>query len=239
MSLVSYAVGIIYLFLQTLVAAKQYQNSNRLILFILFLFVVLGTSIQVLLPQLYLSWLCISFAIGLYYIYFCELYHQIDGLTELLNRRSYESYLNKIQNKKNVTIFIFDIDDFKSVNDQYGHPFGDFCIMAISSCIKEVFYKTGLCFRTGGDEFCVISETQNHYAIQRAYHRFLREIELKRKKEKRLPMVSVGYSCYCSESGSIDEAISEADKRMYYFKQRRKATSSSPSQSEIDSNNLI
>ncbi|MDD3347975.1 GGDEF domain-containing protein [Oscillibacter sp.] len=222
----SYVGAVIGLFFKTLLASKQYQNSNRYILYILFFFVVLGTSVQVFFPQAYLSWLCTAFAIGLYYIYYCELCHQIDGLTELLNRQTYESYLRRIRNRKNVMIIIFDIDDFKTVNDQYGHLFGDFCITAVSSCIKSVFSKLGLCFRTGGDEFCVISETANEASVQRAYHRFLHEIVSMRSTELRLPLVSIGYSYYNRNKSTIDEALSLADQRMYHFKQTRKAENS-------------
>lgn len=228
--LFAYGTGVLYLFLKTLAASKQYQNSNRFILLILFLFVMSGTSIQVLLPQLYISWLCISFAMCLYYVYYCELHHQIDGLTDLLNRHAYERHIRKIEGRKSAMVLIFDIDDFKSVNDRYGHPFGDFCITTIALCIKHVFFKTGLCFRTGGDEFCVISESANEVAIQRAYCQFLREIESMRKTEPRLPMVSIGYAYYDKTVSSVEETILQADQRMYHFKQHRKAAGAPPAQ---------
>ena len=222
----------VYLFLETLIATNHYQNKNRSVLFVLFLFVVFGTSIQVVAPQLHISWLCISFATSLYYTYYCELYHQIDGLTELLNRRAYESYICKINKAKNVAILFFDIDNFKSINDKYGHPFGDFCLTAVSSCIKHIFFKIGLCFRIGGDEFCVISRKTDKTIILHAYQKFLCEIMSMRKTEEDLPMVSIGCSFYDRKKGSIDEAILEADQRMYYFKKNRKETVSTPSSDE-------
>jgi len=220
--IVAYGVGMVYLFLETLAETNRYQNKNRSVLFILFLFVVFGTSVQVAAPQLHVSWICISFAAGLYYTYYCELYHQIDGLTELLNRNVYESYIGKANGAKDVVILFFDIDDFKDVNDEYGHPFGDYCLTVVSSQIKAIFAKTGLCFRIGGDEFCVISRNADTTIIQRAYQQFLCEIEAMRQTEPRLPMVSIGYSFYDRKKGTIDEAILEADRQMYRFKQNRK-----------------
>lgn len=224
MFFVSYSIGVTYLFLETLHTSTRYQNSNRFILFALFLFTVAGTSIQVLFPHLRVSWLCISMAICLYYIYYCELRHQIDSLTLLLTRRAYEESLNQICDKKNATFFIFDIDDFKKINDQYGHPFGDFCIKTTADCIKDVFSKTGLCFRTGGDEFCVIDTSANEDTVEFLYRKFLRRIDDMRKQDSALPTVSIGYSRYDQKNGTIGEAIFSADQQMYRFKQARKQT---------------
>lgn len=218
----AYGVGIVYLFLETLAETSRCQNKNRSVLFILFPFVVCGTSIQVAAPQLHISWLCISFAACLYYTYYCELYHQIDELTGLLNRHAYESYIYKVNGARDVAVLFFDIDNFKSINDQYGHPFGDYCLAAISSRIKDVFSKAGLCFRIGGDEFCVISRDADKAIIQNACQKFLREIESIRKTETRLPTVSIGYSFYNRKSGAIDKTILEADRQMYGFKQNQK-----------------
>lgn len=232
--IVAYSAGMVYLFLETLAETNRCQNKNRSVLYILFLFVVLGTSIQVAAPQLHISWLCIAFATSLYYTYYCELYHQIDALTGLLNRSTYESYIGKVNGVKDVAILFFDIDNFKCINDEYGHPFGDYCLKAVSSQIKAIFSKAGLCFRIGGDEFCVISRDADKTLIEDAYQKFLREIESMRQKEPRLPMVSIGYSFYNRNRGTIEKAIFEADRQMYYFKQNRKNKMPKP-QSELRS----
>ncbi len=219
----AYCVSISYLLLETLKVAKHYQNSNRVVLYVLVIFIILGTSIQVFVPEVHVSWLCVSFAMCAYYTYCSELYNQIDGVTELLNRRAYHNHLKSIEGRQNASIIVFDIDDFKNINDEYGHPFGDYCLMAISECIKRVFANQGQCYRIGGDEFCVISRETDDYIMQTAYRSFLKEIELMRKAEKRLPMVSVGCAYYDKEHGSVEDAVCEADKRMYHFKQNRKA----------------
>ncbi|MFV0352974.1 MAG: GGDEF domain-containing protein, partial [Oscillospiraceae bacterium] len=217
----AYGAGMAYLFLETLAETIRHQNKNRSVLFILFLFLVFGTSVQVAVPQLRVSWLCVSFATGLYYTYYCELYYQIDALTGLLNRHAYERYICKTNCTKDVAILFFNIDDFKSINDEYGHPFGDYCLVAVSSQIKDTFSKIGLCFRIGGDEFCVISRNTDKVVIQQSYQKFLDKIVSIRKAEMRLPLVSIGYSFYDKEKGTIDKAISEADWQMYCFKQSR------------------
>lgn len=220
--IVAYVLAIIYLFIETVHETKRYQNEDRSVLFFLFLFLVLGTSVQVAMPQIRVSMLCITFTIGLYYTYYSELYHQIDGLTELLNRHAYERYISKLKYEKDAAILIFDIDDFKSINDKYGHPYGDICLTMVSLRIKEIFTKIGLCFRIGGDEFCVICKNTERAIIENASKKFLSELEKMRKSETRFPMVSVGLSFYRREIGTFEEAIIEADRKMYEFKQSRK-----------------
>lgn len=220
----AYSVAFVYLLVQTLLLTKCYQNSNRSIPLVLFFFVGFCAMGQVIVPWLHISWLCVSFAIALYYMYYCDLVHQIDALTGLLNRRTYEYNLRKIESSDKAAIILFDVDDFKNANDMYGHPFGDYCLTAVSSCIKKAFFKIGLCFRIGGDEFCVIAKKANRAAVERAYSRFLQEIELMRKAEARLPMVSIGYSFTGDKSESIMDAVFEADQNMYRFKQQRKKT---------------
>lgn len=220
--ILAYGSGMLYLLIETILETSRYQNKNRVVLFTLFIFLTLGTTIQIVAPKLYISWSCISFATSLYYIYYCVLSTQIDGLTELLNRNSYESYILKIKGSKSASFLFFDIDDFKNVNDKYGHPFGDYCLTAVSSKIRDIFSGIGLCFRIGGDEFCVIIKNENREAVKYACGRFINEIGLMRITDTRIPMVSVGYSFYSRENGTIDEAISEADKKMYILKQERK-----------------
>lgn len=220
--IITYISGIIFLFIRTLALVSRYQNKNRSVIFALLIYLVFGTSIQIIAPQLHVSWLCISFAICLYYTYCCELYSQVDGLTGLLGYRAYEKYISKIDSLPKATILLFDIDDFKNINDNYGHQFGDYCLAAVSFCIRDIFIKIGVCFRIGGDEFCVISAGANKAKTQEAYNRFLSEIESLRKTEKRFPTVSIGHSYYDKEKGTINEAIFAADKEMYHFKQQRK-----------------
>jgi len=218
----SYFISLIYLLIQTLLAIRYYQNNNRLIPFIIFCFVGLGSLVQVINPSLHISWICVSFSISLYYIYYCELLNQVDSLTGLLNRHSYEHNISRIKNNKKVSIFFFDIDNFKKINDNYGHSFGDYCLIEVSSCIKKTFFKRGLCFRIGGDEFCVISKIANKKSIEKMYNDFLTEIEKKRCIENNLPMVSIGYSFTENKCNDISDIIFKADQNMYKFKRERK-----------------
>lgn len=90
------------------------------------------------------------------YILYSELTQKIDTLTHLLNRRSYESRLASLRG--HAVIYYFDVDEFKSVNDTFGHGVGDAVLAEVGSTIYAVFSKVGYCYRIGGDEFCVIAQ---------------------------------------------------------------------------------
>ena len=83
------------------------------------------------------------------------MWNQLDGLTGLLNQNS---FLNRSEemNYTNGMLIVFDVDDFKHVNDVYGHVKGDLCLRIIADCIKKAYAKYGYCYRVGGDEFCVL-----------------------------------------------------------------------------------
>lgn len=220
--IVAYASAAFFLLFETLAATRRYQIKDNFILIFLFCFFVLGTSIQIFFPHLYLTWLSVSFSVILYYAYCCELNQQIDGLTEMLTHRVFENCLEKQRGRRDIAILYFDVDDFKEINDRYGHPFGDQCLQSISLCIRETFSKKGLCFRTGGDEFCVVCEKTRPDEVDLLCGVFLKKIEQLRKNETRLPMVSLGRAFYNYRTDDLDEMIAAADRQMYQFKTSRK-----------------
>lgn len=85
----------------------------------------------------------------------------VDSLTGLLNKKSIIKYAeNALQgeNREHVAFSIIDIDDFKSVNDNFGHMFGDKVIKAVANVIKNAVGSSGVAGRIGGDEFFIVFE---------------------------------------------------------------------------------
>ncbi|MGN1413903.1 MAG: GGDEF domain-containing protein [Anaerovoracaceae bacterium] len=93
-----------------------------------------------------------------------ETWAGIDSLTQISNRRSLNSYIEDLQNGKQVyTVALLDADNFKPINDTYGHQEGDQCLIEIADALRQTFGRT--VFRYGGDEFAVISfESPNEVA---------------------------------------------------------------------------
>lgn len=81
---------------------------------------------------------------------------QQDSLTGLLNRRAIESEVNKLLTDKIPGVFLMmDIDEFKYINDKYGHLTGDRTLVELSRIMELCFFRKDLIGRIGGDEFAV------------------------------------------------------------------------------------
>lgn len=82
-------------------------------------------------------WACSAVDVLMVYLLYSELTQKIDTLTHLLNRRSYESRLASLRG--HAVIYYFDVDEFKSVNDTFGHGVGDAVLAEVGSTIYAVF----------------------------------------------------------------------------------------------------
>ena len=211
------ACSVLFLLVHCLQFGQRYQFNNILFLFLILLLVVGITITQLVASQLRLDWTCVSIAAIMFYIYYDQLVQQVDDMTKLLNRRSYNCRIENFN--QSASILFFDVDNFKYVNDTYGHGFGDECLITISLELRKVFEKYGKCYRFGGDEFCVMM-TRNIENTEELISKYLRKIEDIRKREIRLPSISVGYVLFNPDTESIYEAIDRADKIMYKVKDR-------------------
>lgn len=79
-----------------------------------------------------------------------------DELTHVLNRRGfYETFEKKAASSNSICALVIDIDDFKKLNDQFGHNKGDEILIKVAEAIKQSVRKDDIVGRTGGDEFAV------------------------------------------------------------------------------------
>ena len=110
--IIMYFGAILYLSVSTIINAREFQNRSKLLIYPLFLFVMAETIIQVVLPKLHVTWLCITLLSVLYFIYCNEMWNQLDALTGLLNQNSYLRKTGGMGCKASVLV-VFDVDDFK------------------------------------------------------------------------------------------------------------------------------
>jgi len=85
-----------------------------------------------------------------------------DGLTEIYNKRKYEEEVQREfararRHKRPLSLVMFDIDDFKQINDSYGHLCGDFILKQVSSLAREMLRPEQVFARVGGDEFVILT----------------------------------------------------------------------------------
>lgn len=218
--LASYAILII----NSIESMKYYQCQTKNTFIILIGFSIIGTSVQIIFPQVHISWLCVTLSIILFYAYFCVLTETQDALTGLLNRNVYDRYSKNLYHDDRGILIVFDLDHFKQTNDLYGHHWGDSSLRIIGGLIKDCFYKMGFSYRIGGDEFCVICKTTDEKQAEDALSVFHRKIDNIRKNENlhgELPTVSTGYAVF-QGSEDYEIAVNKADAQMYFYKNNRK-----------------
>lgn len=216
-------VGLGTVFLVCTIArfGTQFQNRNNLSLLTILAFVLAGIAFQATDRTVKIVWLAVAIGMILFYIYYCNMVYQIDVLTKLLNRRSYES--RKATLKRSAIVLFLDINNFKAVNDSYGHKFGDSCLKITAEAIKAAYGKNGLCYRLGGDEFCVIMDRKISTINVNALHEKFRQ-ELSQKNINGIPMPTVAVGCASFEPGktTVANAIAQADEQMYTHKKSAK-----------------
>lgn len=222
---VTFIISTIYLFSNAFNFNKHFQNRYHLELVEIMLLVTVGVSIQVANLEIKTCWLTISVASTFIYIYYNELVQCLNGMTGLLNHESFNNYIEAKENEsKECIIIIMDVNDFKYINDNYGHAFGDKILIEISKILKNTYQKYGKCYRMGGDEFAVILQSELN-EIETINRTFIENLETSRKKIKELPHISWGYSKYDpneKEYHSLKDAKQEADDRMYEYKKALK-----------------
>ena len=229
--IIMYFAAIVYLSASTIVTAREFQNRSRPLIYPLMIFLTLETIIQVALPDLHVTWLCVTLLSVLYFIYCNEMWSQLDALTGLLNQNS---YLNRTAEMRcsNGVLMVFDVDNFKQINDRYGHTQGDICLAEIGHCIKKAYAHSGYCYRIGGDEFCVLLENADRE--KQCTQEFVYQLEQRRKAIGFLPLVSFGSAPFSGED--ILTVKNRADREMYRCKKTRKPA---PAGEPIKSENVL
>jgi diguanylate cyclase (GGDEF)-like protein len=147
-----------------------------------------------------------------------------DDLTGLLNRRVTEQVLNSAEKAfkeqaAEYAIVILDVDEFKGINDRYGHNLGDSALKSLAECIEKNIRSADYAFRIGGDEFMLLLPNINETAVAQVCARI--KASLRDIQGFAFPVaVSMGYALR-SESPSGSAALELADQRMYVAKRDR------------------
>lgn len=148
-----------------------------------------------------------------------------DPLTGLLNRRYFqERLMEEIEGCKRhglpVCLIMVDIDDFKQVNDTYGHLKGDEAIKSLASSLRKTIRSIDVASRYGGEEFTVILPQTDKEDAHRIAKRLCESFSMEGTAQLDIPRltVSVGLSSFPEDAETIDGLIDSADRALYQAK---------------------
>jgi len=148
---------------------------------------------------------------------------ELDGLTQINNRKALERKYNAIEDGP-ISIIVIDIDKFKTVNDTYGHLTGDKVLIKVVEAMKNCVRDTDIIGRLGGDEFCIILEECSADRCQEIIARLFEAVKKQEYiKDENFPeiQISIGASTDIEVGKhSFEDVYKEADSMLYEAKQK-------------------
>ena len=155
-----------------------------------------------------------------------------DALTELYNRRKFNSDFKKLLNqaqryKREGMLLFLDLDQFKDINDSCGHNVGDQLLQRVAQSLLAISRSTDIVARLGGDEFAIIlPETDLHGAITlcEKITDSLKNIDFSHEQARYTISCSIGITKFPLNNLTVDDLVSNADIAMYQAKSKGKNT---------------
>ena len=211
-------------YIESIYTVQKARNDSILVEFFpIYYFIIpcmIGTMIQGFFFGISTIWLCVAIAFIIVYIEIQISISFIDDLSGLYNRKFMNHYLNKLQNDKikHVYGFLLDINEFKSINDTYGHITGDHALIQFGKILQQSIDKDSVAIRMGGDEFVVFANLQSDddaLALKKRIEYNIRQFNIKTAEPFHLSF-SIGIAKY--NGNSIDSFLSAMDDSMYEAK---------------------
>lgn len=151
-----------------------------------------------------------------------------DELTGIFNRRGFMEYGQRMLDLSIATgakgsVFFFDMDGLKKINDTWGHKTGDAAIQTLAEVLKEAFHKSDIVGRLSGDEFAVIApgfDKKNGPILRARIEQICKEFSQKNK----LPLdisTSFGIANYSADRSKLNQLLMQADKELYKEKKEK------------------
>ncbi len=152
-----------------------------------------------------------------------------DGLTQLINRRAFDEILSTEYRKAYrcqwpVAVLMIDLDHFKNINDTYGHPFGDLCLVRVADVIRTCLPLTSdIAARYGGEEFVVLlpeADIQRGVGVAQAIMEALSKSVMADDQHQITISASIGVASWVpKEPTDQDALLREADRQLYIAKE--------------------
>ncbi|HQQ70705.1 MAG TPA: EAL domain-containing protein, partial [Alicycliphilus sp.] len=149
-----------------------------------------------------------------------------DALTGLYNRRRFEQGLERFfreaaRHEQQAAVLFFDLDEFKYVNDRFGHATGDMVLLRVAAVVKALVRETDMLSRVGGDEFAIFMPQASLHSAQLLAERVVQAVAqtaLSIEGQTLRLTSSLGIAHYPEHAGSAQELVAHADAAMYQAK---------------------
>ena len=229
-----YILLMVFIAIDFITYGKNFRRHNRTSLYAILALAFVSIMIQELLgSEFRTAYLGLTLGMIMMFIHITEFSQQTsdeklntqriaittDALTGVSSRYAYASALTELGKAEalpdDLTVFSIDINGLKAVNDTLGHAAGDELICGAADCIRKSFEESGVCYRTGGDEFIVISRMDKDKA-----HRIMSTLKKNAaawhgEKVKKLSLAA-GFARAADHPGfTAEKLIIEADIAMY------------------------
>lgn len=196
---------------------------------------LVGGLIQSMVYGPLLMWPSSACALAILYLYLQERMVHTDYLTGAWSRLSFEQYMEHrlhSEERQPFGVVYLDIDNLKSINDEYGHREGDEAIRAATAAVKGSLRKGDAVARLGGDEFAVLLNTSDHESLNAVVARIGSAIAQYNEfsgKPYQLSL-SIGADVFPVETGdTVEDIVSQVDQLMYLNKRSKKQRASAES----------
>ena len=152
---------------------------------------------------------------------------RIDGLTGIVNQRFFRELL-EMEYKRSfryghcLTLVYFDLDNFKQINDRFGHNAGDKLLKIIAQTTHKNIRETDTVARLGGDEFALLLPETNYKAGKSVLYRLQQKLKTAIEAYSPPVSLSIGAVTFLSLPNSIERMLEEVDRLMYQVKKSGK-----------------
>ncbi|MCR5267813.1 MAG: GGDEF domain-containing protein [Lachnospiraceae bacterium] len=201
-------------------------------LFMYLIPIVTGSVLQMLFYGVSLAWLGTAIGVVALYMSIQNQRSYLDVLTGLYNRLFLEHSMYRMRRDTSSAYYgiMLDMDDFKSINDTYGHSAGDQALRDAAFIFRKVIRSDAAVFRYAGDEFIILLKSADEAAVQRVEASLRSEADLFNETSGRSYRIgfSMGHAIFDHATDTEDSFLKKIDKAMYQNKAERHPAMVSP-----------
>jgi diguanylate cyclase (GGDEF)-like protein len=210
-----------------IIAHKYYTSAQVYMLFFFGILTGGGAALDIIIKNSSITWPCFAAAMLSIYFFIIQSDTRIDSLTSIGNRAAFNDFIHSLTHqasKQAYSIAMIDMNDFKSINDTYGHGAGDNALIEMAKIIKASIRSSDFAARYGGDEFVIAIKA--HHDMKRLMERIECAVAARNGTTK-APYklcISYGFDRYTTHSNqNLAEFLEHIDRLMYEHKAAVKA----------------